>query len=441
MKLRTFTQGAECNVQPRHFSQVKEHECCIPTTEIEEIAGGRLLPEPRKDAAALYFDENIEKGLEIDDISSMFHYGLKSYRGGLDPNTPAEGKHELKCGAFDGMLHDDEVPHLQPHMGLTNACEDYFLDFDLTKKVPELDYRFCEESGTEDSSESNTPAACNEAVGLAGLHIPEPDCQPDRFGKITASQIHGSSGTSSTCGCTLRVEDEMHLQCSASLKDYKMKQVSRATGSMESGYRREKNINIVRFRIPERMSWMPRDAEYDNIASSECEAEEKDMHDVFIGRFDGLRDVAPLLRQKRSRKPPQRYIEERTHSMSQNLKGRKQSSASSKKGKHPVLKSQNNRWHKGVKMALLVSHGGSPGRSPRPVPFLEHQDVSMRCLPKKEYSVKHPTKKKHRRSMVLLWILTRMMSMFLSILILRKEYPRRPVIGGSVTSYGLFQRW
>lgn len=392
MKIRCITRGADCNIRPSHVSQVKQQDHYIRTSEAEENTEGHFLTDFRKDATSLYFDENFEKGMEIDDVSSTFHYGLKSYRGGSDLNTAAEEK-LLKRRRFDGMLHDDEVRNLGPEVGLPNTCEDYFLDpnVDLRKKVPELDYRFCEESGMEYLSESSSLGDADEAVEPSKSNMSELDHQSDQFKMIIPGKLQGRDSINSW---TLPV-DEMHVQRFNSFKNIdKKRSVARAEGGGEPYNWHGKNHNVVPFHYPGRISLVTRHVEPDDgNSSSQSEAEEEGTQDGSIGSFDEPRDVGALFRQKRTRLPPRRFIDESSHFHSQKARVKKETFVKAKKGKRLVVGSQNKQRKKESKMPQPFSYEASPGRSTRPVPFQGHHDFSVRYLPKKDYSMNRTTKK------------------------------------------------
>ncbi|GMH09811.1 hypothetical protein Nepgr_011652 [Nepenthes gracilis] len=364
------------------MNEVKEDDCYIPTMVAEEIAAEHLLPGPKIDnAGALYFDENFDKGLEIDDISSIFHYGLKSNSGGLDSNTSGEGKDELKCGGFDAILHEDEVADLRPTIGLTTACEDYYLDVDFSQKVPELDYHFCEESDSRNSgSESHSPGTSNEAVREPESYIRGPDSPNDYYEMTIPCESHWSLG--STCGSEMLVKDKMGQKglATCDLKDNV--EAKPVAGLLSSGkpHKSEKKINLCHGLNPERVAWTSARGKFDISASLVGETVDGDdlsMQKVFTDISYEVRKVGPLLRQKRLRKPTRRYIEESSQLKSQYHRVRKDNSTSSSKGKLLGVRHRNKHQHKGAKAALLISREVSPGRSPRPVPFQE-QDSSMK---------------------------------------------------------------
>ncbi|GAB4833631.1 hypothetical protein Ancab_031878 [Ancistrocladus abbreviatus] len=365
------------------MNEDKEDGCHIPTMEVEEITAAHLLPESKRDQAPpLYLDEYFDKGLEIDDISSIFCYGLRTNCGGLDSSTSGEGRDELNCGGFDDMLREDEVANLLPTICLTNACEDFFLDVDFAKKVPELDYDFCEESGSGNSrSESHSPGTSNEAVAVPKSCIRVPECQNNQF-EPTTSQLNSAFG--STSWSEIPVADEMGLKCSAicNLKDIdEAKPIASLLRRGKSQYKNEKDMNLHHDFDPCGVSCSSRRGEFDNNGSPVGEAVEgKDLSLPNVSNDSSVevRTVGPLCRQNRLRKPTRRLIEELAQLRSKHNRGGKESSTSSSKRDNVGVRTCNKHQGKGAKAAPLISNMESPGISPRLVPFQEQRESSMK---------------------------------------------------------------
>uniref|UniRef100_A0A251K3T1 Uncharacterized protein n=1 Tax=Manihot esculenta TaxID=3983 RepID=A0A251K3T1_MANES len=246
---------------------VKAGESCVPSLEDETVEVQHLLTEAKPDNApgdgALCFGkENAWKHLEIEDFSYGFEYGLRRNCGGLDCNN-AQGQDDLELGVLDGLLDEvDEVDDIHAANDISGACEDFLLDVELAGKISDLD--FAHRGGLHlgnSSSESQSPGFSGSSNGAHGLSesstatIPDSECKNGSVeNKTVKCELNDSSGDN--------VFTTSHdLENSDELDDAKR---------LESGISSDDN-------------------EKKPIQASK---------------------MSTLLRQKRSRKPTKRYIEE-----------------------------------------------------------------------------------------------------------------------------------
>lgn len=196
------------------MNEVKEAEHYIADFAYGSSETRHIWAEPKEDqASALYFDANFEKTFKIDDISSVFHYELIAENGGLNSCMTEEGKGEIRCSDFDGLLPEDEITNLPLTVSTSHAFEDHYLDVDFDKMVPDLDCKFYDElSGGNLRSEIHSPGTSNDEVGVSESSILAPRCFNDQFGKTTADEMHGDS--ESKCRYQRPVEDKIGLECS-----------------------------------------------------------------------------------------------------------------------------------------------------------------------------------------------------------------------------------
>jgi len=289
--------------------RVKKDETSVSALEDEEIEVEHLLAEPKSehvsvDGVLSFGEENLGKCLQIEDFSCGFEYGLTSNSGGLDSNTTQEGEEELQLDVLDGLLDEvEEVDDLDATNGLSNACEDFLLDIEFAEKAFKLDYGPSEGSylgnSSSESQSSGLSGSSNGAVGISESStatIPGSECKNDALDKTVTCQLHG--GLRSKCGCQTPAEDSIH------------------TASRELG-------------------------KFDDLDN-----DENPLIYGILSTGSGKRSleasrIGALLREKRSRKPTRRYIEEVSDKKSKSLKGRENYSAAAKKDTIMKVRSRN----------------------------------------------------------------------------------------------------
>ncbi|KAE8099612.1 hypothetical protein FH972_017580 [Carpinus fangiana] len=289
--------------------EVKKDETSVSALEDEEIEVEHLLAEPKNehvsvDGVLSFGEDNLGKCLQIEDFSCGFEYGLTSNSGGLDSNTTQEGEEELQLDVLDGLLDEvEEVDDLDATNGLSNACEDFLLDIEFAEKAFKLDYGPSEGSylgnSSSESQSSGLSGSSNGAVGISESStatIPGSECKNDALDKTVTCQLHG--GLRSKCGCQTPAEDSIHI-------------ASRELGKFD---------------------------DLDN--------DENPLIYGILSTGSGKRSleasrIGALLREKRSRKPTRRYIEEVSDKKSKSLKGRENYSAAAKKDTIMKVRSRN----------------------------------------------------------------------------------------------------
>lgn len=194
------------------MNQVKEDEHYFADFTYGSFDAEHSWADPKEDeVSALYLDANFEKAFKIDDMSSVFHYGLISENGGLNSYMTGEKKSEIICS--DGMLHEDDITSLPLAVSISHASEDHYLDVDFAKKVPDLDCEFCDELGCNElgvanlRSEIHSPGTSNDEVGVSESSALATQCFTDQSKNPTTDEMHDDSG--STCRYERPVEDKL----------------------------------------------------------------------------------------------------------------------------------------------------------------------------------------------------------------------------------------
>ncbi|XP_024028719.1 uncharacterized protein LOC21407106 [Morus notabilis] len=268
--------------------RVKAEESFAPTIEDEAIQ--HLLAEPKIDSVSVdgmlhLGQENGVKCSGLEDFSCGYEFFFNTYRGGLDSNTAQGGEDELELGVLDGLLDEvEEVGDLHAADGLASPCEDFLLEFGFAGKAFGLDYGPRGGSHSRNASaESRSPGlsgSSNSAVGLSessSVTIQESECKNDSL-KKTETELRG----------TFR---------------HKKKRKTQVKGSMCPASHDLQTPNQL-------------DDDDDPLLSSMLvnKHEKKSGEAIKVG---GSR------REKRLRRPTQRYIEEFSDKKSKHLKGGK----------------------------------------------------------------------------------------------------------------------
>lgn len=290
--------------------RVKKEESFVSALEDEAIEVENLLAEPKNehvsvDGVLSFGGENLGKGLQMDDFSCGFEYGLRTNSGGLDSNTTQEGE-DLQLEVLDGFLDEvEEVDDLEATHGLSNACEDFLLDIEFEKVELISGPRVGSYVGNS-SSESQSPGlsgSSNGAVGISessAVTIPTSECKNGTINKALTCELHG--GFRSKCGCQTPAEDLASLELS-------------------------------------------KFDDFDNDDKSFLEASK----------------IGGVLREKRLRKPTRRYIEEVSNKKPKCLKGREKYLAAATKDTSLKVRSHSE-LHNVRRRALTVVHGEKPLR-------------------------------------------------------------------------------
>ncbi|XP_021715742.1 uncharacterized protein LOC110683658 [Chenopodium quinoa] len=290
------------------MNEVKKDEHYIADLAYGSSDARHMWAESKEDqASALYFDANFEDAFKIDDISSVFHYELLAKNGGLNSYMTEEGKGEILCSDFDGILNEDKLTNIPLAVSISHASEDHYLDVDFDKKVPDLDCKFYDELSVGNlRSEIHSPETSNEEVGVSESSVLVPRCFNDQFGK-TAKEMHGDLG--SKCRYQMPVEDNMGLKCSL-VSDVKYVQATnddRNTLEIGSSFNDDRDNTHVSFPYvkPPYISIYT----HDEVGSaSQC----TDVDDFCVEdpSTDSCAETKiTRARQRRLCRPPQRYLD------------------------------------------------------------------------------------------------------------------------------------
>lgn len=194
-----------CNKFVNMKSQrVKVEGSFAPALEDETETIEHLLAEPKSeyvtvDGVLCCGKENAGKGVDIEDFSCGYDFGLNTYSGGLHSAHPRGRYDELEFGVLDGLLDEvDEVEDIHAINGLASPCDDYLLDIGFTGKASELGFGPCEKSHLgNSSSESQSPRLSGSSNGAVGISesstvtIQEFECKNNSIDKAVTHEFHG----------------------------------------------------------------------------------------------------------------------------------------------------------------------------------------------------------------------------------------------------------
>lgn len=251
--------------------------------EDEAIEVADLL-EPKNDHISvddvLCFDnEYMDKCFAVEGIPYISVNGLKSNTGGLDSSTTQDGKDELTCGFFDGMLHEVvEARGLQQMHGLSGACDDYLLDVEFPDRASSLYY----------GPESHYPHFKGSQTSVMGL-------------------TESSKAITPFSACSSDLYDKFSIHEFTSFEE--AENVSNLFPTDNSSKENGKDMVFSR-----------------------CDSSSKAVEGR-IGNLCKGPEGSAVLTRKRLRKPTRRYIEEVSDVKLRNCRGRKVNSATSLKDK------------------------------------------------------------------------------------------------------------
>ncbi|KAM6568930.1 hypothetical protein CsatB_016915 [Cannabis sativa] len=270
--------------------RVKAEESFAPALEDETV--DHLLAEPKienvsVDGVLHFGEENGGKCFGFEEFS-RYEYFSDTYRGGLHSNAAQQGEDELEFG-LEGLLDEvEEIEDLHAADGLASPSEDFLLEIGFTGKPSGMDYG--------------------------------PPC----WGSLTrnvspASQSPGLSGSSNSA-VGMSESSSVTIQESDFKNDYSLlKSENHELPALKYRRRCEKPVSLE-FRNP---NLSDEDDDEDPLLSSML------LNKNGRNLGDTSKSGAPR-REKRLRKPTQRYIEEFSDKKSKHLKGQGKFSAVTK---------------------------------------------------------------------------------------------------------------
>ncbi|GMI84745.1 TRF-like 8 [Hibiscus trionum] len=257
----------------------------VPGLE-EATQVGHLLAEPKSehvsvDRVLCFGKENLEKHLKMEDFfSCALDYSWRINCGGLH----GQGGDDLKLEVLDGLLDEvDEADDIQAAHDLSGACEDFQLDIEFPEKYSESDCAPHEESNLHNlTSQSHAPGFSgtrSSAVGTLESSI------------ATIRESNSKNGVlEKMVGCDLHHTFKRKFGCQAPV-----------TNTIRSII--EHKQNTTRSIIEHKQSFDESDDDEKPLVSFIFSTKSvKSTVEVTKG--------GSLLRQKRLRKPTNRYIEE-----------------------------------------------------------------------------------------------------------------------------------
>ncbi|KAM2242563.1 hypothetical protein ACFX1S_009503 [Malus domestica] len=185
--------------------RVKVEDSFGPALEDESETIEHLLVEPKTeyvtvDGVICFDKENAEKGLNMEDFSCGYDFGLNTYSGEFRSAHPRGRHDELELGVLDGLLDEvDEVEDIDAINGLASPCDDYLLDIGFIGQASQLGFGPCEGSRLRNSSSaSQSPGlsgSSNSAVGISEsstVTIQEFECKNSSIDKAVTHGFHGN---------------------------------------------------------------------------------------------------------------------------------------------------------------------------------------------------------------------------------------------------------
>ncbi|XP_027363793.1 uncharacterized protein LOC113871152 isoform X2 [Abrus precatorius] len=274
--------------------RVQMDESSVPSLQDEVMEVERLLAEPRNDHVSVdsilqFNEENNGKCYDAENLSCGFEFGLKSSSGSLDSHTTLNSKDdlELEVSVLDGLLDDVEIDDLEGTDGFSGACEEYFLDFDFANKAEVLG------SGPSEVSLLQNSSSESHSSGLSG---------------------------SSIIGGVLQSTKVPNAQSECKIDSLDEAATNESHGAFRNNLSQPSNVNCMY-----------------NISLDLQHLHELDNNHHFVGGILSCeKEKGPVVksqpaahREKRSRKPTQRYIEEFS-----NLRSKEKGPATGTKTKH-----------------------------------------------------------------------------------------------------------
>ncbi|KAL5546149.1 hypothetical protein UlMin_005836 [Ulmus minor] len=287
--------------------RVKADESFAPTLEDETVQ--HLLEEPKTENGALYFgEENVGTSLGIGDFPFEYEYGFNAYRGGLNSNTARQGEDELELGVLDGLLDEvEEVEDIHAADGLANPCEDFLLDMVFAGRASGFDYG--PYGGTHSrnvSSDSQSPGlsgTSNSPVGISDsstVTIQELECKNDTLDKTETYEVPAVKVSRRKKRRQAPLQGSLHPDTLDKTETFEVPTVKVS--------RRNK-----RRQAPLQGSLHP--ASLNSQTLNELDDDEDPLISSMLYRKNGKSSgkackVGEFVKEKRSRKRTQRYIEE-----------------------------------------------------------------------------------------------------------------------------------
>ncbi|RDX80848.1 Telomere repeat-binding protein 4, partial [Mucuna pruriens] len=148
-----------------------------------------------------------------------------SMDGSLDSHTTLNCKDDLELEVLDGLLDDVEIDDLEGTDGFSGACEEYFLDFEFADKVEEVllgsgpfEGPFLQNSCSESHSSGLSGSSIVGGV-LESTKVPiaQSECKNDSLDETVTYESHGAFRNSpsqpSKVKCRYNISlDVQHLQ-------------------------------------------------------------------------------------------------------------------------------------------------------------------------------------------------------------------------------------
>ncbi|KAK7345546.1 hypothetical protein VNO77_16151 [Canavalia gladiata] len=183
--------------------RVQVDELFVPSLQDEVIEVEHLLAEPRNDHVSVdgilqFNDENKGKFYGAENVSCGFESGLKSSSGSLDSHTTLNGKDDLELEVLDGLLDDVEIDDLEGTDGFSGVCEEYFLDFEFADKAEVLGYGPSEGSLLQNSSSESHSSGLSGSSIIGGVlestkvPIAQSECKNNSLDETVTYESHGA---------------------------------------------------------------------------------------------------------------------------------------------------------------------------------------------------------------------------------------------------------
>ncbi|ESW16358.1 hypothetical protein PHAVU_007G150100 [Phaseolus vulgaris] len=162
--------------------------------------------------------------MEVEHLLAEPRNNLAFQDGSLDSHTTLNGKDDLELEVLDGLLDDVEINDLEGADGFPGACEEYFLDFEFADNIEEVlgSGPFEGSLFQNSSSESHSSGLSRSSIVggvLESTKVPtaQSECKNDSLDETVTYESHGAFSNNpsqpSKGNCRYNISlDVQHLQ-------------------------------------------------------------------------------------------------------------------------------------------------------------------------------------------------------------------------------------
>ncbi|KAK7279335.1 hypothetical protein RJT34_24384 [Clitoria ternatea] len=194
------TQHFEDNIQENMIWIGKNIFRRVPVRNGRETLKPPLCPRSH---SINWVDDSFASVLQ-DEIMEIEHFlaepikDQSSVDGSLDSHTTLNGKDDLELEVLDGLLDDVKIDDLEGTDDFSGACEEYFLDFEYANKAGVPGSGPCEGPFMQNSSsESHSSGLSGSSIVSGALEstevpIAQSECKNDSLDETVTCESHGA---------------------------------------------------------------------------------------------------------------------------------------------------------------------------------------------------------------------------------------------------------